>query len=275
MNKKEKVGVGAASVAGGVAGGVLGGEVGDRAGFRLALKRNTGKGLKGLDTLSKYMDRGRSVGAVTGAAAGAAGAGYLLHKAMKKKAGVPMAVVGGVTGGLPPLGAIYGGVLGSRSNHPIAGAIGGAATGLIPPVGAAYGAILGYNKGKHKLVPKEDAELLQKAKEKGLKKKASIGNIYLEKIAGIGTLGKSLIRSKLGPALEGVSKGKLSNIESRSRIALGSKAKPDVLTGKEKSKHTEGVLNFIKKRAPSLNYSGQEANKVMAVAARAKKMGVV
>lgn len=109
-------------------------------------------------------------------------------------------------------------------------------------------------------------------------------NIYLQKIASqlgmgkeaaIGTLGKSIIRSKLAPALSNLSKGKLSNLEVRSRSAMGSKLYGNVTSQTEKLKQSASAKSFFQKKTPSIKPTDTEANRLVAVAARAKRMGVV
>lgn len=181
---------------------------------------------------------------------------YLEH--MVKKAGIPGAIGGAITGGFPPLGALYGAVNGLKNvKNPIIGALAGGLTGLIPPVGMVHGVVAGLQAGEK--IPEKD--------------KIGFGGVKNTKKhtkkAGLGDIAKGLIKNKIGPDL-----GRMAaNIGAKSRMALGSKSIPNVLSGIEKSKHTSSVLNYLKKKAPSSNYTGNEGNRIMAVADRARRMG--
>lgn len=82
-----------------------------------------------------------------------------MNKYLVKIAGMPLAVGGALTGAFPLIGAVYGGVLGSKNKeHPLLAGIGGAVTGLTPPIGAAYGGILGYNSDRKVTEKKKEAK---------------------------------------------------------------------------------------------------------------------
>ena len=123
--------------------------------------------------------------------------------------------------------------------------------------GGVAGAILGYRKGK----------------KDGMKKKAA-DNRYIEKLArSIGDIGKALIRTKLAPAMANMSKGTASKLETISRASAGSKVAPRVFSTPEYAQHASAMTNLGKKLVPGMK--GPEANKIFAVAARARKMGVI
>lgn len=106
-----------------------------------------------------------------------------------------------------------------------------------------------------------------------MSKKAS-ENKYLEKIArSIGVIGKSLIRTKLAPAMAKMPVSRAANIEAISRASAGSKVAPRVFSTPEYAQHSVAMANLGKKLAPGMNAS--EANRIMAVAARARKMNVI
>lgn len=126
--------------------------------------------------------------------------------------------------------------------------------------GAAVGGGVGYKIGKHKA-------------KGGEEKKASV-NIYLEKIAGtIGEVGKALIRNKLAPAMTNMSKGTASGLENIARVSAGSKVAPRIHSAPEYAQHASRMAGLGNKLLPGMR--GSEANKLFAVATRAKKMGVI
>lgn len=129
--------------------------------------------------------------------------------------------------------------------------------------GAAVGAIAGYLKGK------------KDGKKKGHKKKASETNKYLEKIAAsIGAVGKALIRTKLAPAMANMSKSTASRVEGIARASAGSKVVPKVYSTAEYAQHATAMSNIGKKLMPG-GVPTSQTNKIMAVAARARRMGVI
>lgn len=123
-------------------------------------------------------------------------------------------------------------------------------------VGGVVGGTVGYHKGK----------------KDGLKKKAS-ANKYLEKLAGIGDVGKALIKTKLAPALSKMNPVRAGNLSSLSRAASGSKVAPKIYSVPEYAQHSSNMGNLAKKLMPGMK--GTEANKIFAVATRARKMGVI
>lgn len=105
-----------------------------------------------------------------------------------------------------------------------------------------------------------------------------MNNIYLEKIAtllskeaGIGEVGKKLIKEKLAPAMSKWTRGAASKVHEMARNYAGSKVSPRVFSTPELARHGAAMANLGKK------LGGRDAgstNRIMAVATRAKRMGV-
>lgn len=117
-------------------------------------------------------------------------------------------------------------------------------------------------------------------KKHGNKEQEKKANIYLDKIAtlldkeaGIGEVGKALIRTKLAPAMSKISKGTASKLEAISRASAGSKVAPKVFSAPEYAQHSVAMAKLAPKLATGMK--GSEANRVFAVAARARRMGVI
>lgn len=107
-------------------------------------------------------------------------------------------------------------------------------------------------------------------------------NKYIEKIAeslskeaGIGEVGKALIRTKLAPAMAKKTVGQASSIEGISRAFTGSKVAPRIFSTPEMAQHSTAMAGLGKKLVPSGGMSTSQTSKVLAVAARARKMGVI
>lgn len=171
---------------------------------------------------------------------------------MKKSAGIPAAILGGISGT------------------------------LIPPLGGVYGAMLGYRRGEHGKMLKKLTET-EKEDKKKVEKKASLDNKYLEKIAnvlskeaGIGAVGKALIRTKLAPAMSKMTTGQASNLHNMTRAAAGSKVAPRVYSTPEYAQHNSAMGALGKKLMPTTGgMDANQTNKVMAVATRARRMGLI
>jgi hypothetical protein len=95
----------------------------------------------------------------------------------------------------------------------------------------------------------------------------------LDKEAAIGMIGKALIKTKLGPALKGATRAGVTKLETLSRVTGGSKVMPDVFSNAEKARHMDRVSKLAPKLTSGMD--SKHANKLLAVAARAKRMGVV
>jgi hypothetical protein len=98
-------------------------------------------------------------------------------------------------------------------------------------------------------------------------------NKYLVKLARLGEVSKGLIRNKLAPAFAKFSPGKASQLEAISRSAQGSKIAPRVFSTPEYAQHSVAMANLGKKLMPGMR--APEANRLVAVAARARRMGVI
>lgn len=131
--------------------------------------------------------------------------------------------------------------------------------------GAAAGSVAGYAAGKHQ----SKKAVMEKKANKYIEKIATL----LDKEAGIGEVGKALIRTKLAPAMSKMSRGAASSLEAISRSSAGSKVAPKVFSTPEYAQHAKAMSNLAPKLAKGMR--GSEANRVVAVAARARRMGVI
>jgi hypothetical protein len=103
-------------------------------------------------------------------------------------------------------------------------------------------------------------------------------NKYIEKIAeafskeaGIGEVGKRFIQTHLAPAVSKMSRSTASKVEGISRSFSGSKVAPKIFSGPEMSQHANRMSAIGKQTG---GYTAPEVSKRLAVAARAKRMGV-
>lgn len=155
---------------------------------------------------------------------------YLLQ--IEKAAGIPAAILGGLTGSIPPVGAVYGFMLGLHRGE--------------------------RKKMLNKLTSSDSKDTEKKAQE------------LIEKLAGIGDIGKALIKSKIGPSL--AQSGR--SVERVARGALGHKVNAAPL-GNKVNEAKKLMQDRVAKAAPTMKYTADQSAKIMAVAGRAKRMGVV
>lgn len=96
-------------------------------------------------------------------------------------------------------------------------------------------------------------------------------NKYLEKAAFLGAVAKANIRNNIAPMLKGMGSSGVSKLEGVARQAAGSKLKGGIFSSKEVGKHMENMKTLGQKKLQGSTPT--EANKLLAVAARAKRMG--
>lgn len=186
------------------------------------------------------LNRGSRRGAIVGATLAGVATHKFLHREKKASTNVYLEKISGIPA------AILGGL-----------------TGAIAPVGMVYGATLGLHRGEREKL----LALLTKEQRAKLEKKSQE---LIEKLAGIGDVGKALIKSKIGPSL--AQSGR--SVERVARGVLGHKVNAAPLGNKVEAAR-QALHGSVVKAAPNLKYTADQSAKIMAVAGRAKRMGVV